>query len=74
MTQPLRRRTLLTALAAGTAAAATGATVPTAAADPGPARKSGPVTVAYVEVNNNSMLNVGKYTLADGGQRSSTSP
>nr|BAN59992.2 endo-beta-N-acetylglucosaminidase H [eukaryotic synthetic construct] len=29
--------------------------------------KQGPTSVAYVEVNNNSMLNVGKYTLADGG-------
>jgi hypothetical protein len=29
--------------------------------------KSGPISVAYVEVNNNSMLNVGKYTLAKGG-------
>jgi Glycosyl hydrolases family 18 len=28
--------------------------------------KTGPVSVAYVEVNNNSMLNVGKYTLANG--------
>ncbi|WP_194910449.1 endo-beta-N-acetylglucosaminidase H [Catenulispora rubra] len=31
------------------------------------AGKSGPVSVAYVEVNSNSMLNVGKYTLANGG-------
>jgi len=31
------------------------------------AAKSGPISVAYVEVNNNSMLNVGKYTLANGG-------
>jgi len=31
------------------------------------AGKSGPISVAYVEVNNNSMLNVGKYTLANGG-------
>ena len=31
------------------------------------AGKSGPVSVAYVEVNNNSMVNVGKYTLASGG-------
>lgn len=28
--------------------------------------KSGPVSVAYVEVNNNGMENVGKYTLSDG--------
>ncbi|WNE95351.1 endo-beta-N-acetylglucosaminidase family protein [Streptomyces luomodiensis] len=47
---------------AGTAAtAATGA-----AAAPAPA-KQGPTSVAYVEVNNNSMLNVGKYTLANDG-------
>ncbi|WP_086860005.1 endo-beta-N-acetylglucosaminidase H [Streptomyces milbemycinicus] len=46
----------------GTAAtAATGA-----AAAPAPA-KQGPTSVAYVEVNNNSMRNVGKYTLANGG-------
>jgi len=31
------------------------------------AGKSGPVSVAYVEVNNDSMVNVGKYTLANGG-------
>src|ERR1044072_6791217 len=29
--------------------------------------KTGPISVAYVEVNSNSMLNVGKYTLAQGG-------
>jgi len=28
--------------------------------------KSGPVSVAYVEVNNDSMLNVGKYALSNG--------
>jgi len=28
--------------------------------------KTGPVSVAYVEVNNNSMLNVGKYALSNG--------
>lgn len=28
--------------------------------------KTGPVSVAYVEVNSNSMLNVGKYALANG--------
>jgi hypothetical protein len=33
----------------------------------GAAAKEGPTSIAYVEVNNNSMLNVGKYTLADGG-------
>ncbi|OIJ87589.1 chitinase [Streptomyces sp. MUSC 14] len=50
----------VTALTSG-AIAATGA-----AAAPAPA-KQGPTSVAYVEVNNNSMLNVGKYTLANGG-------
>jgi hypothetical protein len=52
------------ALAAGstvttTAAAATGNAVPHA--------KSGPISVAYIEVNSNSMLPVGKYKLANGG-------
>ncbi|MFJ6462345.1 endo-beta-N-acetylglucosaminidase H [Streptomyces sp. NPDC091387] len=37
-----------------------------AVAAPAPA-KQGPTSVAYVEVNNNSMLDVGKYTLANGG-------
>jgi hypothetical protein len=41
----------------------TGATTSTAST----ITKTGPVSVAYVEVNNNSMLNVGKYTLANGG-------
>src|SRR4051794_1068022 len=43
-------------------------TTGTSAASTSPApRKTGPITVAYVEVNNNSMLNVGKYALAQGG-------
>ncbi|MBN0047154.1 chitinase [Streptomyces actuosus] len=29
--------------------------------------KQGPTSVAYIEVNSNSILNVGKYTLAEGG-------
>lgn len=29
-------------------------------------KKTGPISVAYIEVNNNSMLNVGKYSLANG--------
>ncbi|MFJ4858871.1 endo-beta-N-acetylglucosaminidase H [Streptomyces sp. NPDC088730] len=52
------------ALAFGTTATAGAAAAPLPA--PAPA-KQGPASVAYVEVNNNSMLNVGKYTLADGG-------
>ena len=66
--QPMRRRTLLSALAAGAAAATAGVTLPAEAqAKPCRAAKTGPVTVAYVEVNDHSMLNVGKYTLANGG-------
>ncbi|HEY4024017.1 MAG TPA: endo-beta-N-acetylglucosaminidase H [Pseudonocardiaceae bacterium] len=51
------------------AAVAIGATATTAVASAAPAApaKSGPISVAYVEVNNNSMINVGKYTLANGG-------
>ncbi|MFE3328099.1 endo-beta-N-acetylglucosaminidase H [Streptomyces sp. NPDC059176] len=49
----------ITALAFGTTGAA-------AAPTPAPA-KQGPTSAAYVEVNSNSLLNVGKYTLADGG-------
>ncbi|MEU0092214.1 endo-beta-N-acetylglucosaminidase H [Kribbella sp. NPDC006257] len=67
----MRRRTLLSLLAAGTAAAATGVTAAGTAAAVQPAcagaAKTGPISVAYVEVNNNSMVNVGKYTLANGG-------
>ncbi|MFJ8751628.1 endo-beta-N-acetylglucosaminidase H [Streptomyces sp. NPDC102441] len=68
MFTPLRSRVRTAALAlAAVAALAFGATATTgAAAAPAPA-KQGPTSVAYVEVNNNSMLNVGKYTLADGG-------
>jgi hypothetical protein len=64
----MKRRTLLSALAVGSAAAVTGAAALPAAADAScQARKTGPVTVAYVEVNNYSMLNAGKYVLANGG-------
>ncbi|MFH8597442.1 endo-beta-N-acetylglucosaminidase H [Streptomyces rimosus] len=66
----VRRRVRTAALAlSAIAALAIGATAPTgaaAAATPAP-RKQGPTSVAYVEVNNHSMLNVGKYTLANGG-------
>ncbi|MEU4190258.1 endo-beta-N-acetylglucosaminidase H [Kribbella sp. NPDC026611] len=69
MTAPLmKRRTLLSALAVGSAAAVTGAaTLPAAAAGKCRARKTGPITVAYIEVNDHSMLNAGKYVLANGG-------
>lgn len=49
---------LMTALAVGTMASTTAAAAPA---------KIGPISVAYIEVNSNSMLNVGKYTLASGG-------
>src|SRR3954466_10886310 len=66
--QLLRRRTLLSALAVGSAAGVTGAARPAeAAAKRGGTAKTGPVTVAYIEVNDHSMLNAGKYTLAKGG-------
>lgn len=66
--QLMKRRTLLSALAAGTAAVATGAALPAeAAAKCRRAQKTGPVTVAYIEVNDHSMLSAGKYTLANGG-------
>ncbi|WP_330177562.1 endo-beta-N-acetylglucosaminidase family protein [Streptomyces sp. NBC_01498] len=54
------------ALAFGTATTNGAAAAPAPAPAPAPA-KQGPISVAYVEVNNNSMLNVGKYTLAGGG-------
>ncbi|AOM80541.1 chitinase [Pedobacter steynii] len=31
--------------------------------------KTGPISVCYVEVNNNNILNVGNYTLKNGGQQ-----
>lgn len=46
----------MSALAAGTAAAATGAALPAAAAESAakrrPRAKTGPITAAYIEVNN----------------------
>ncbi|MFE9724330.1 endo-beta-N-acetylglucosaminidase H [Streptomyces sp. NPDC005794] len=73
MFTPVRSRVRTAALAlSAVAALAFGTTAMTAttgaAAAPAPApAKQGPTSVAYVEVNNNSMRNVGKYTLADGG-------
>ncbi|WP_327350583.1 endo-beta-N-acetylglucosaminidase H [Streptomyces sp. NBC_01304] len=68
----VRSRVRTAALVFSTLAAlAFGTTLTTgAAAAPAPApapAKAGPTSVAYVEVNNNSMLNVGKYSLANGG-------
>ncbi|MFF9048858.1 endo-beta-N-acetylglucosaminidase H [Streptomyces parvulus] len=57
--------TAVAAVALGTTTT-TGATA-APAPDPAPAAaKQGPTSVAYIEVNNHSMLNAGKYTLADG--------
>lgn len=71
---PVRNRVRTAALALAAVAAlafgttATTTTGATAAPAPGPVpAKQGPTSVAYVEVNNNSLLNVGEYTLADGG-------
>ncbi|TCO38668.1 glycosyl hydrolase family 18 (putative chitinase) [Kribbella antiqua] len=61
---PIRRRTLLSAIAATSA----GVVLPTQAqAKPRPRAKTGPISVVYVEVNNESMTNAAKYTLAKGG-------
>ncbi|MCT9092443.1 glycosyl hydrolase family 18 protein [Streptomyces sp. ASQP_92] len=61
-----RSRVRTTALALLAAAALVGgATVSTHAAV-APVKK-GPASVAYIEVNSNSMLNAGKYKLANGG-------
>lgn len=57
----------ITALLAGAALLAGMTTGTSAASTSAAPRKTGPITVAYVEVNNNSMLNVGKYELAQGG-------
>src|SRR5689334_15801756 len=68
MFTPVRSRIRTAALAlSAIAALALGATATTGAAAAPAAAKQGPTSVAYVEVNNNSMLNVGKYTLANGG-------
>jgi hypothetical protein len=57
----------ITALLAGAALIAGMTTSTSAASTSAAPRKTGPISVAYVEVNNNSMLNVGKYALAQGG-------
>ncbi len=68
MFTPVRSRVRTAALALSVIAAlALGATATTDATAAPAAAKQGPTSVAYVEVNNNSMLNVGKYTLANGG-------
>ncbi|WP_416959848.1 endo-beta-N-acetylglucosaminidase H [Streptomyces sp. Agncl-13] len=68
MFTPIRSRVRAAVLAlSAVVALACGATATTGAAAAPVAAKQGPTSVAYVEVNNNSMLNVGKYTLANGG-------
>jgi hypothetical protein len=69
--QVTRRRLLRNAglavavVGASSALARAGTATPAAAA--AAATKSGPITTAYVEVNNNSITNVGKYVLASNG-------
>ncbi|WP_279579192.1 glycoside hydrolase family 18 protein [Fodinicola feengrottensis] len=60
---------LVSALTAVAVVAATAAAMWPAAATAAACRpaKTGPVSVVYVEVNDQSMTNVGKYTLAQGG-------
>ncbi|WP_394938049.1 endo-beta-N-acetylglucosaminidase H [Psychromicrobium sp. YIM B11713] len=70
--QNIGRRTLLSMIGATAAVAATGAAVikpATASAAGAVTAKSGPTSVVYIEVNNNSMLNAGKYTLSNGGDK-----
>jgi hypothetical protein len=58
----------VTALLLGAAASTGAEAAPALAPAPAPApAKQSPTSVAYIEVNNNSMLNAGKYTLAQGG-------
>ena len=57
----------ITALLTGAALLAGMMTGTSAASTSAAPRKTGPISVAYVEVNNNNMLNVGKYALAQGG-------
>lgn len=61
--RPMRRRTLLSAIAA----TSVGVALPAQAHAKRPRAKTGPISVVYVEVNNESMTNVAKYTLANGG-------
>ena len=63
------RTTALALMAAAALVVSTTATTSVAAAANAKARvaKTGPISVAYIEVNSNSMVNVGKYTLAKGG-------
>ncbi|PYC78687.1 chitinase [Streptomyces tateyamensis] len=73
----VRWASLLTAVLTLTSGAAAGVAqaAPAPLGQPGPAQqrpvggatKTGPVSIAYVEVNSNSMLNVGKYKLASNG-------
>ncbi|CAM5414961.1 hypothetical protein SSPIM334S_07954 [Streptomyces spiroverticillatus] len=63
----VRNRARKAALALAAVAALTCAMTATPGATAAPAaRKQGPASVAYVEVNSNSMRNVGKYTLPGG--------
>uniref|UniRef100_A0AAU2UW44 Endo-beta-N-acetylglucosaminidase family protein n=1 Tax=Streptomyces sp. NBC_00003 TaxID=2903608 RepID=A0AAU2UW44_9ACTN len=62
------RTAALALIAAAALTGGTTATTPATAAAPArAAAKRGPTSVAYIEVNSNSMLNAGKYKLANGG-------
>jgi hypothetical protein len=61
------RLSALALLAAAALAVGTTTTTAAAAEKAAAPHKSGPISVAYIEVNSNSMVNVGKYALATGG-------
>lgn len=64
------RKAVFATLAAASLVLCASAAAPAAEPEKAPSRafaKTGPTSVAYVEVNDQSMLNVGKYTLANGG-------
>ncbi|HTJ70943.1 MAG TPA: endo-beta-N-acetylglucosaminidase H [Actinospica sp.] len=63
----LTRRTLLRGAGLATVAVVGASSLVARAGTARAATKSGPITTAYVEVNNNSFANVGKYTLASNG-------
>lgn len=72
--RPRRLAALATIAALGLAALLAAPTTAATAASPGDvsgpaarAAKTGPTSIAYVEVNNADLANVGKYRLADGG-------
>ncbi|HET9170001.1 MAG TPA: endo-beta-N-acetylglucosaminidase H [Actinospica sp.] len=63
----LTRRSVLRGAGLATAAVLGASTLVARAGTARAAAKSGPITTAYVEVNNDSITSVGKYTLASNG-------